>query len=248
MYKFFVNSNQIVGNTIIIINSDVNHIKNVLRLKTGESIYICNKETHKNFLCNIKEICDDKVISDIVEKIEYTTETNTYIHIFQGLPKSEKMEYIIEKCTEIGVKEITPVIMDRTIIKLDDKTKEKKIIRWRKIAEVASKQSKRDEILILNQIINFKEIFENINEYDILLLAYEEEKNNTLKNFLRQINKKSDGLKIAIIIGPEGGISDTEVEYCIKHKFTSITLGKTILRTETAPLVISSNILYELED
>lgn len=247
MYKFFVNENQIEDNKIKIIGDDVNHIKNVLRLEVEEKICVCNKETASSLLCKIIDLKKDLVICEIIEEIIDTTETGCYIHIFQGLPKSDKFEFIIEKCTEIGVKEITPVSMKRSIVKLDDKDKAKKIIRWQKIAEVAAKQSKRDNILKVNNVINFQNIFEKIKDYDILLVAYEEEKENTLKSILNKFRDK-ENLKIAVIIGPEGGIDESEINLCKNNNFISITLGKRILRTETAPLVISSNIIYELED
>lgn len=247
MYKFFVNDEQIVENKINIIGEDVNHIKNVLRLEVEEKICVCNKETSISFLCKIIELKNDSVVCDILEEIDETTETSCYVHIFQGLPKSDKLEFIIEKCTEIGVKEITPVVMKRTIVKLDEKDKAKKVARWQKIAEVAAKQSKRDSILKVNNVINFKNIFENVNDYDILLVAYEEEKDNTLKKILKDYKDKSN-LKIAVVIGPEGGIDETEISLAKENKFIPITLGKRILRTETAPLVVTSNIIYELED
>ena len=248
MYKFFVSSNQIEGNIVKIIGEDVNHIKNVLRLGLEEDICICNKDISKSYNCKIIQVQNSEIKCEILEETNGTTETNTYIHIFQGLPKSDKFEYIIEKCTEIGVKEITPVIMKRCVVKLDEKDKSKKIARWQKIAEVASKQSKRDKILIVNNVINFKNIFENIKDYDILLIAYEEEVDNTLKSVLKNIKNNNVNLKIAVIIGPEGGIDNQEVEECKKNNFMVVTLGKRILRTETAPIVIASNILYELEE
>ena len=247
MYKFFVNENQIEDNKIKIIGEDVNHIKNVLRLEKDESICICSKETSISFLCKIIDLNNDSVICEVVEEIEETTETNCYIHIFQGLPKSDKFEFIIEKCTEIGVKEITPVSMKRSIVKLDEKDKVKKLARWKKIAEVAAKQSKRDNILKVNNVINFQNIFEKVKDYDILLVAYEEEKENTLKSVLNKYKDRKD-LKVAVIIGPEGGIDQSEINLSKNNNFISVTLGKRILRTETAPLVISSNIIYELED
>lgn len=246
MYKFFVNSEQIDNNEIKIIGEDVNHIKNVLRLKLDENICICNKETSKSFNCKIVSLDKDIVKCQKLEEIFETTEAKTYIHIFQGIPKGDKLEFIIEKCTELGVKEITPVIMKRTIVKIDEKDKQKKLTRWNKIAEVAAKQSGRDEILKVNQIINFKNIFEIIKEYDIVLIAYENEKKNTLKNILNKVKTQKQPLKIAVLIGPEGGIDEEEIEQLRGYKI--ITLGKRILRTETAPLVIASNILYELED
>ena len=247
MYKFFVNDEQIVENKINIIGEDVNHIKNVLRLEVEEKICVCSKETSISFLCKIIELKNDSVVCEILEEIDETTETSCYVHIFQGLPKSDKLEFIIEKCTEIGVKEITPVVMKRTIVKLDEKDKTKKVVSWQKIAEVAAKQSKRDSILKVNNVINFKNIFENVNDYDILLVAYEEEKENTLKKILRDYKDK-ENLKIAVVIGPEGGIDETEISLAKENKFIPITLGKRILRTETAPLVVASNIVYELED
>ena len=247
MYKFFVEDKQINENKVTIIGEDVNHIKNVLRLEVEEKICICNKETSISFLCKIIKVDNNFVICEILEEIEDTTESNTYIHIFQGLPKSDKFEFIIEKCTEIGVKEITPVIMKRSIVKLEEKDKVKKLNIWQKIAEVAAKQSKRDSILKVNNVINFQNIFENVKDYDILLIAYENEEENTLKEVLKKY-KNEENIKIAVIIGPEGGIDESEINICKDNKFISITLGKRILRTETAPLVVSSNILYELEE
>lgn len=204
------------------------------------------KETAENYECVINQIDKEFIKCEKLEEILESTETNTYIHIFQGLPKADKLEFIIEKCTEIGVKEITPVIMKRTIVRLDEKDKNKKIERWRKISEVAAKQSGRDEILKVNEITNFKNIFKKLEEYDIVLIAYENEKENTLKRVLKAINKTKEILKIAVLIGPEGGIDESEIEQLANYEI--ITLGSRILRTETAPLVASSNILYELEE
>ena len=247
MYKFFVNEEQIVEDKINIFGKDVNHIKNVLRLEVGENIYICNKCTSKSYMCKLIKVENNSIICKILEELTETTETNTYIHIFQGLPKADKFEFIIEKCTEIGVKEITPVSMKRSIVKLEEKDKLKKLERWKKIAEVGAKQSKRDRILVVNNIINFENIFEKVKDYDILIVAYEEEKEKTLRSVLNKYKDKQN-LKIAVIIGPEGGIDENEIKLCLENNFNPVTLGKRILRTETAPIVISSNILYELED
>ena len=247
MYKFFVKEEEIENNKINITGEDINHIKNVLRLEIGENIYICNKDTSKSYMCKIIALDSNEVRCEMLEEVLNSTEADTYIHIFQGLPKADKFEFIIEKCTEIGVKEITPVTMNRSIVKLDEKDKTKKLDRWQKIAEVAAKQSKRDSILKVNNVINFKNIFEKVQDYDILLVAYEDEKETTLKKVLNKFKYKQN-LKIAVLIGPEGGIDENEINLCKESGFTSVTLGKRILRTETAPLVISSNILYELED
>lgn len=249
MPKFFVGRDQITNNEVKIIGSDVNHIRNVLRLEIGKKICICEKETSKSYVCVIKEIEKDFIQCEKIEEILETTEANTYIHIFQGLPKADKLEWIIEKSTEIGVKEITPVMMERTIVKLDEKDKNKKLTRWRKIAEIASKQSGRDQILKVNDMINFKNLFENSKEYDIVIVAYEKEKENSLKKVLKRLQEQKTSNKIAVLIGPEGGISETEISFLEKSsKVQLVTLGKRILRTETAPLVVASNIFYEMEE
>ncbi len=248
MPKFFVNSEQINNNEIKIIGNDVNHIKNVLRLSINDKIKICDKDEHVNYNCRISNIDNEYVITQIIDEEKSNVEAKTPIHVFQGLPKGDKLEFIIEKLTEIGVKELTPVAMKRSIVKLQEKDKQKKMVRWNKIAEVAAKQSGRDEILKINDVINYKNIFNYLKDYDIVLLAYEKEEKLTLKKALSKLDKTKEN-KVAVLIGPEGGFDDIEIEQAKQNSLVNIiTLGKRILRTETAPLVISSNILYELED
>ena len=248
MPKFFVNSEQINNNEIKIIGNDVNHIKNVLRLSINDKIKICDKDEHVNYNCRISNIDNEYVITQIIDEEKSNVEAKTQIHVFQGLPKGDKLEFIIEKLTEIGVKELTAVAMKRSVVKLQEKDKQKKMVRWNKIAEVAAKQSGRDEILKINDIINYKNIFNYLKDYDIVLLAYEKEEKLTLKKALSKLDKTKEN-KVAVLIGPEGGFDDIEIEQAKQNSLVNIvTLGKRILRTETAPLVISSNILYELED
>lgn len=248
MPKFFVNSEQINNNEIKIIGNDVNHIKNVLRLSINDKIKICDKDEHVNYNCRISNIDNEYVITQIIDEEKSNVEAKTPIHVFQGLPKGDKLEFIIEKLTEIGVKELTPVAMKRSVVKLQEKDKQKKMVRWNKIAEVAAKRSGRDEILKINDVINYKNIFNYLKDYDIVLLAYEKEEKLTLKKALSKLDKTKEN-KVAVLIGPEGGFDDIEIEQAKQNSLVNIiTLGKRILRTETAPLVISSNILYELED
>lgn len=248
MPKFFVNSEQINNNEIKIIGNDVNHIKNVLRLSINDKIKICDKDEHVNYNCRISNIDNEYVITQIIDEEKSNVEAKTQIHVFQGLPKGDKLEFIVEKLTEIGVKELTPVAMKRSVVKLQEKDKQKKMVRWNKIAEVAAKQSGRDEILKINDVINYKNIFNYLKDYDIVLLAYEKEEKLTLKKALSKLDKTKEN-KVAVLIGPEGGFDDIEIEQAKQNSLVNIvTLGKRILRTETAPLVISSNILYELED
>lgn len=248
MYKFFVKDNQIENDKIQIIGEDVNHIKNVLRLQKDEEIQVCNSDTSKSYITKIVEIDNDNIIVEIIEECAETTEANISLHIFQGLPKQEKMETIIQKATEIGVSDITPVKMERCIVKLDEKTAQKKIERWQKIAEVAAKQSKRDKIPKVHPCINLKSIYEKVEEYDIVITAYEEEKEINIKQVLKSLMPKKD-LKIAVIIGPEGGMAEDEVKFLSKlPNLKVVTLGKRILRTETAPLVLASVIMYEFDE
>ncbi len=247
MNKFFVTQNQIEDKTIDIIEDDVKHIKNVLRMKTKDKIEICNINNSDNYLCEIIELNKDYVRCKIIQKIEDKKEAGLYLHIFQGIPKAEKMEAIIQKTTEIGVSEITPIIMQRCVTKIDNTNTTKKIQRWQKIAEVAAKQSKRDKIPIINLPVNIKNIYEKLTNYDIVLVAYEEEKENGIKSILNKVNKK-ENLKIAIIIGPEGGISKEEITELESKNVKIVSLGKRILRTETAPIVLSSIIMYQFDE
>lgn len=246
MPKFFVN--KVEENKIIITGEDVNHIKNVLRKKAEDTLEICNNETQENFLCRIENIKNEEIVCSIIEKIQKAVEPKTYVHIYQGLPKSDKMELIIQKAVELGVSEITPTNMTRCIVKLNGKDEKKKIERWQKISEVAAKQSGRDIIPKINSIISFREIATQCKNYDAILLAYENENNNTLKSEIQRLKElQKNNLRVAIIIGPEGGIAIEEVEKAKGNGIKIITLGDRILRTETVALNVLSIIMYELE-
>ena len=252
MPKFFVKEEQINNQKIKIQGTDVNHIKNVLREKIGSELIICNEKTGQDYLCEIKEIKEENIICNIKEKLLNNVESNIKVTIMQGLPKADKMELIIQKSVELGVNNIIPIEMKRCVVKLKDKDKIKKIERWQKISVVAAKQSGRNIIPEINQVENLKNICETFENYDIVLLAYENEKENTIKNELKQLKEKNqnknEDVKIAILIGPEGGITEEEVEIARKKGAKIITLGKRILRTETVALNVLSIIMYELEN
>lgn len=173
MSKFFVKENQINNDKIHILGEDVNHIANVLRMKKEDEVQICNQETGENYITKIISFSKDKIECEIVKKIIETVESNVDITLFQGIPKFDKMELIIQKNTEVGVKKIVPVLMERTVVKLDEKTANKKIERWQKIAEVAAKQSMRDIIPEIENIIKLQDITKQ--DYDEVLVAYENE-------------------------------------------------------------------------
>ena len=250
MPKFFIKSENLKeNNEIWITGNDVNHIKNVLRKKVDDLLNICNSDTSKNYEAKILKLLDDKIICQIISDKISNSESSLNLTIFQGLPKADKMELIIQKSVELGVNDITPVEMNRSIVKFDNKDKEKKLQRWRKISEVASKQCGRNIIPDINEIINVKNICNLCPNYDIVLVAYENEKTNRLKDEIKKLknNTKKD-LKIGVVIGPEGGIEEKEIELLKQSNAKIITLGKRILRTETVALNILSILMYELED
>lgn len=190
MPKFFVKQEQIKQDKIIIYGQDVNHIKKVLRAKLGDELKVCNIKNGENFLCNIENIGVEEIICNIKQKIEEKIESNIEVTVFQGLPKADKMEYIIQKAVELGVYNITPIEMKRCVVKLDEKDKNKKILRWQKISEVAAKQCGRDIIPQINNILNVKKLCDLIPKYDIVLVAYENEKENTLKSQLKNVKER----------------------------------------------------------
>ena len=249
MPKFFIKTENLEENEEIwITGSDVNHIKNVLRKKVNDKLNICNSDTTKNYECIIKNIEENKIVCKILEEVKSMSESDLNITIFQGLPKSDKMELIIQKSTELGVKAIVPVITQRTVIKLKDKDKQNKVDRWRKIAEVAAKQSGRDIIPIIENIINIADI--KFDEFDKIFVLYENEEKISIKDEIEQLkNDNKEELNIGIVIGPEGGFAESEIEQLnLNQNVSVITLGKRILRTETVALVVSGILMYELGD
>ncbi len=246
MPKFFIKNEQVSDDSIIILGDDVNHIKNVLRMKLGDTLSVCDYENSVNYEVKIEEFLKNEILCKIQKMSENMAESNVKVHIYQGLPKADKMEMIIQKSVELGVEAITPVEMKRCVVKLDGKDKVKKRERWQKISEVAAKQSGRDIIPKIYNIMSIEEVTEEFSNYDIVLLCYENEKNNLLKNILNEV-EESGNLKVAVIIGPEGGIDISEVEYMEKKGAKVVSLGNRILRTETVCLAMLSIIMYEFE-
>ena len=247
MPRFFVKTEQINENKITIIGEDVNHIKNVLRKKIGDKLEVCNQETGTTFECEIAEINEAEIKNHIISENKMTN-SKILVDIFQGLPKAEKMELIIQKSVELGVNAIIPVKMQRCVVKLDIKSENKKIERWQKISESAAKQSGRNSIPQIHKIIKIEEISKLKKEYDIIIICYENEKENNIKKEIQKLkqNKKQE-IRIAIVIGPEGGLEENEVKYLQKEGAKIVTLGNRILRTETVALNILSIIMYEFE-
>ena len=244
MSMFYVKSDQIAGEEANIIGEDVKHIRDVLRYKINDELNICNENGEK-FITQIIDFSKEQVRLKVLRKCDETSEPSIKITLFQGMPKADKLEMIIQKCTELGVSEIVPVITERVIVKLEEKNVPKKVERWNRIALEASKQSGRQLIPNVKNPVNIKNIVENISKYDILILPYECEREKTLKEVIKNIDK--DYKNIAVFIGPEGGFSEDEISMLNFENVKYVSLGKRILRTETAGMATIAMILYELD-
>lgn len=244
MYQFFVLSENIQGNRIVITGDDVNHIKNVLRMKVGEEIAVSNGEDGKEYRCGIASIGDEIVCTLRFIK-EDGVELPTKITLFQGLPKADKMELIVQKAVELGAYEVVPVSMTRSIVKLDDKKQKTKITRWQSIAEAAAKQSKRSIIPQIQPVMTMKQALSYAKEMDMLFVPYElaDDMEKTRELF----EEVKPGQHIGFFIGPEGGFDEAEIQLALDSGAQPITLGKRILRTETAGMTVLSILMYHLE-
>lgn len=249
MYQFFVESTQVQGDEIVITGSDVNHIGNVLRMKAGEKIRVSDS-TGRSYFCRISEITPDMVRAGIEREDELGTELSNRIVLFQGLPKADKMELIIQKAVELGASEIIPVAMKNCVVKLDDKKAAAKISRWQSIAESAAKQSKRTLIPTVQMPVSWKEALNLAKELDITLVPYENERGmQATREIVGGIGANES---IGIMIGPEGGFSDAEIAmvdeaHADSGSFYRISLGRRILRTETAGLATLAMLVYQLD-
>lgn len=245
MHRFFVDNLSGASDNIIITGSDVNHIKNVLRLKIGEHIMISDG-SGTDYECSISDIGSDMVTADIEDVFKNAAELPVKITLFQGMPKSDKLELIIQKAVELGVYEIVPVITKRTVVKIDDKKVDKKLDRYNGIAESAGKQSGRGIVPVVKPFISFKQALEYAKTLDMNLIPYEEARG---MEYSREVIKDIHGKKsLGIFIGPEGGFAKEEVDMALDMGAKCITLGNRILRTETAGLAILSIIMFEVDE
>ena len=245
MHKFFVHEQNIFDDTAIIDGEDVKHIYKVLRLEAGNQIAINNCQGVE-YLGEILEIDKKEVKVSLLRRLTTNNESPIEVHLFQGLPKSQKMDLIVQKATELGVMEITPVITERVVAK-NEMGEYKKMDRWNRISLEACKQSKRTMIPKVNEPMKFRNLLNILNKFDLILVPYENEQGKGLKSICSSINRASVKT-VAIVIGPEGGFEESEIDTLKKHKAEIITLGPRILRTETAGFVCASLIMYELGD
>lgn len=245
MHQFFVEPCQIQGNRIVITGKDVNHIKNVLRMKPGEEISVSNGTDGKEYRCGIEALCEEEIICELRFIREEGIELPSRIFLFQGLPKGDKMEMIIQKAVELGVYEIIPVATKRAVVRLDDRKAGSKVTRWQGIAEAAAKQSRRGIIPQIQKVMSFGEAVKYSSRAAVRLIPYE------LSEKMEKTREIIEGLKpgedIAVFIGPEGGFAREEIEEALSWGIVPITLGKRILRTETAGMTVLSILMYHLE-
>lgn len=247
MYRFFVEPEQLNGEHVTIYGKDYNHIHNVLRMKNGEEVLLSDGNG-KEYLCRIEGFCVDeqKVILNIIDMFGSARELPTKITLFQGYPKGDKLEQIVQKAVELGVFEIVPVMMKRSVVKLDDKKACKKIERLNSVAESAAKQSKRGIIPEVKPVLSMKEAVDYAKGMDYVILPYEQAEG---MEYSRQVINNAKGKDtVAVFIGPEGGFDSSEVEWIQSIGGKTITLGHRILRTETAGMAVLSLLMYLLED
>ena len=244
MPKFFIKKDDIVNNSVEIRGDTLNHIKNVFRLKIGDVLTLCDGEG-TDYKATIEEENSEFIRAKILEMYETNSEPSVNITLYQGIPKATKMDLIIQKNVELGIKRIVPVICERTIVKFySKKDEEKKVERWQKISQEASKQSGRGIIPVIEEPIKLKDALNRCSNYDLAIIPYEKEYERTLKNVLCENNGAKE---ICMFIGPEGGFSEQEIEYAIQNNVIPVTLGNRILRTETASLYTTAIIIYELD-
>lgn len=247
MQRFFVEPYQVdeERHCIHITGSDVNHIKNVLRMKNGEELWISNGEG-REYHCTIEACAEAEVLLHILYVQEPDYELPNRIYLFQGLPKADKMELIIQKAVELGAYQVIPVETKRCVVKLDTKKAEKKVTRWQQIAESAAKQSKRMLVPEIHSVMSYREALIYAQELDICLIPYELAKG--MKATKELLDTIAPGQSVGIFIGPEGGFEEEEVDAAVAAGAKPITLGRRILRTETAGLAILSVLMFQLEN
>ena len=251
MYHFFTETEFFTGTEAVITGPDVNHIKNVLRMKPGEKILLSDGKG-TNCLCEITELFPDKVLAKILPEEVDDTELPVQVTLYQGLPKADKMEFIIQKCVELGVTKIVPVDTDRAVVKLDAKKEEAKRKRWYGISESAAKQSKRMIVPEVGNVMKFKAAIEAAALDDLAIIPYEDSESlpgaGGMALTRELIGSLKPGQSLSIFIGPEGGFDPEEIRLATEAGIQPITLGKRILRTETAGFTTIAWLMYQLEN
>lgn len=245
MYQFFVEPEQIQGKEIWIRGGDVNHIRNVLRMRVGQELSVSNGMDGREYRCQIAAFQEDQILCELRFVKEEGVELPSRIYLLQGLPKADKMETIIQKAVELGVYQVIPVATHRSVVKLDERKAAARVARWQSIAEAAAKQSRRGVIPLVQQVMNWDQAIEYVREIPVKLLPYElAEDMDRTRAILEGLEPGQD---IAVFIGPEGGFEEREVSSAVAAGAVPVTLGRRILRTETAGMTVLSWLMYRLE-
>ncbi|MCI8453015.1 MAG: 16S rRNA (uracil(1498)-N(3))-methyltransferase [Lachnospiraceae bacterium] len=251
MHHFFTETEFFTKSEAVITGPDVNHIRNVLRMKPGERILLSDGKG-TNCLCELMEVGAERVTARILPEAVTDTELPVEVTLYQGLPKGDKMDYIVQKCVELGVSRIVPTEMERCVARLDAKRAEARRKRWQAVAESAAKQSKRMRMPMLTGPVQFADAVRAAGEYDLALIPYEASESLSGAGGMKRTRELIGGLKpgsrAAVLIGPEGGFSDSEIETALAGGLFPVTLGKRILRTETAGLFVLAAMGLLLEE
>ena len=243
MYNFFVEGGMENDGVFRITGADHNHIKNVLRMREGDTFLVsCEGKSHLCSLCGVDE---EAALAEIIEEDYQDTELPVQIYLFQGLPKGDKLELIIQKAVELGACGIIPVEMNRSVVKLDEKKKKSKQERWQAIAESAAKQSKRNIIPTVSEAVSYKNAMKLASEMDVFLVPYENERG--MAATAEALSKIKGGCKVGVLIGPEGGFDDSEISAAKENGGDIVSLGKRILRAETAAITALSMCMLYIE-
>ncbi|MGI6224640.1 MAG: 16S rRNA (uracil(1498)-N(3))-methyltransferase [Peptococcales bacterium] len=244
MRRFFVNPEDITNEKVYIKDDDAHHLSQVLRLKEGEQIIVF-AGTGVEYLVEINDISTGLVIGDILGVTSSQRDSHVNVTLVQGIPKGDKMDLIVQKCTEVGIARIIPVLTERTVVKLDKDKQKKRQDRWQKIAQEASKQCQRATVPQIEDICTWPQYFAKNDLLGPTLVLWENESSYGLKAFLKENTELEH---ITLVIGPEGGLSRQEVKQLLARGASTVTLGPRILRTETAGLAALIMVLYELGD
>lgn len=247
MQRYFIQSEQFGERTVTITGEDAHHISKVMRSRPGDQ-FIVSDGVSRDALVELVSIESQMVSAEIVELLEQKGEPWIKVTLVQSLPKGDKMETVIQKCTEIGAAGFLPFISERTVVQYDGKKEEKRIARWRKIAKEAAEQSHRSVIPAVEAPVSWKELLRQLHDYDLVCICYEKEDGGALRDVLHPLVERKLGAKecrIAVVVGPEGGFSEREIQEAEEAGAVSTSLGKRILRTETAGMAALTCIMYE---
>ena len=246
MRRFFVAPEAVQGESVLFDAELAHHMGKVLRLTAGEQVTVCTGDG-RAYLVELSQFSKDSVTGTIVEQLDNQQETEVQIVLYQGMPKGDKLELIIQKCTELGVAAVIPVETSRSVVHLDGSKAVKKLDRWQKIAQEASQQSKRVQVPEIGSYLSWKQFVQQLPQEDgLTIIFWEDEQTQSLKALLRSQTQKPQ--RINLIVGPEGGLSEDEVEQLRQLGAVSASLGKRILRTETAGMAGVAMILYEYDE